>query len=285
VLRRGRRGSLRQPIRQRGRRGCCARSGMGRYQLGLLKERSRCHSSRVRTRSKFARDTFAFESLSWSIAIALRTTRRNCRACNEPSLECQSLMRRWAIASLGPLTFVYERARPRAHEFHARHCDLLDDRRRRPRISPTRPSPVILHILQETGRRLVLIRKLLLLVAVSALPSAQLQGQTIMHLSSNDSVSVLYHGPKYVDGRLERLQVDYIAIDPLSDTIALRAQALAIYALVRKELDDRRLSTLTVRAVHFEETAPNSFVRPFRSYGYVVKKRSDGNGTSIPGRS
>lgn len=61
----------------------------------------------------------------------------------------------------------------------------------------------------------------------------------------------------YVNGEPEQLQVDnYVPGDPSSDTVALRARAVAIYAVIRPELDSSGLTTLTVRAINFADASP-----------------------------
>jgi len=117
--------------------------------------------------------------------------------------------------------------------------------------------------------------------------SVTIAAQGVLYLDERDSITVIQRAPIYVRGRMAGLRLDYVAIDPLSDTDALRSRALSIFTLLRPALDSLGTTALVVHATEFAPTSSTSIgTRSFRGYGYVIKRASDGkwyfNGSSSP---
>lgn len=135
------------------------------------------------------------------------------------------------------------------------------------------------------------IHTLLLFVSLSVthffLNAVTADAQAVLQLDGRDSIIIIQEGPLYFRGQRIGLRVDYVAIDSLSDTVALRSRALSIFARLRPALDSSGTVTLVVHATQFLPTPSTSpGVRSFRGYGYVIKRASDGKwyfkGSSSP---
>jgi hypothetical protein len=117
---------------------------------------------------------------------------------------------------------------------------------------------------------------LFLMLSASSIfaPTKSLSGQAIIRFSSGDSVLILGSGPLNVPGRQSGLLIEFDPFIDVRDTVDAKTSALAVWRVLRTNLDTLHLGFVVLRAT--DRVPTDTTPQHVHMYGVVVEKRKNG---------